>query len=497
MIIISGILLVVLMGYAVYGWFINHDIVKGINQKLHSLYLLYPVAHEVLRILKKVQLVHMDSGIKHAIERLEVGENTDKAYENYWYKKVSMVYLIFVLSLIIIIFADVGKEANQLLQGYGILRPEKWEEADTVYLDADLEDMTGKAEREHYQTSIEMEVGPQEYKENEIVPALEKGLDELLKILIGNNESYDEINGKLHMISQIPNTPIQVKYQPEDTNLVGSEGDIYNEDISQRAVTTAVMITLSLQGKKLTHRQELQIEPKQYTKEEQLQRSLDGAVRDANNVNKQDGVMHLPESVEGYRIRWNEEKDDPSLTILVMSMIAMALVWIYSDQEVDKQMKKRKHQMMLEYPEIIHKLTLLLNSGMTIRQGWCKMVEDYTDQRVNQGHNRSYALEEMKITFHELELGIPEEVAYNQFGKRIGILPYLKLSTLIIQNFKKGNKGLIDTLIYEATEAMEDRKAIAKRLGEEAATKLLMPMMTMLVLIFIIVMVPAFISMGI
>ena len=43
-------------------------------------------------------------------------------------------------------------------------------------------------------------------------------------------------------------------------------------------------------------------------------------------------------------------------------------------------------------------------------------------------------------------------------------------------------------------EALEERKARARKAGEQAGTMLLMPMMMMLVVVMVIIMVPAFMS---
>ena len=59
------------------------------------------------------------------------------------------------------------------------------------------------------------------------------------------------------------------------------------------------------------------------------------------------------------------------------------------------------------------------------------------------------------------------------------------------------SKGLSDMMRMEAIQAFENRKSTAKRLGEEAGTKLLIPMVGMLAVVFIMVMVPAFLSMQI
>jgi len=47
----------------------------------------------------------------------------------------------------------------------------------------------------------------------------------------------------------------------------------------------------------------------------------------------------------------------------------------------------------------------------------------------------------------------------------------------------------------EMWQAFEERKALAKRQGEEAGTKLLLPMMGMLVVVMVIVIAPALMSM--
>ena len=68
------------------------------------------------------------------------------------------------------------------------------------------------------------------------------------------------------------------------------------------------------------------------------------------------------------------------------------------------------------------------------------------------------------------------------------------LGALLSQNLRKGTKGLTQMLRMEAIQAFEERKARAKRLGEEAGTKLLAPMFLMLAVVLVIVIVPAFLS---
>lgn len=65
---------------------------------------------------------------------------------------------------------------------------------------------------------------------------------------------------------------------------------------------------------------------------------------------------------------------------------------------------------------------------------------------------------------------------------------------MLSQNLKKGTKGITSILNQEADNAFEERKNLAKQLGEEAGTKMLIPMFLMLAVVMIMIVVPAFFS---
>ncbi len=56
---------------------------------------------------------------------------------------------------------------------------------------------------------------------------------------------------------------------------------------------------------------------------------------------------------------------------------------------------------------------------------------------------------------------------------------------------------MTEILRREAMQAFEERKALAKIQGEEAGTKLLLPMFLMLAIVLVMVIIPAFLSLQI
>lgn len=169
---------------------------------------------------------------------------------------------------------------------------------------------------------------------------------------------------------------------------------------------------------------------------------------------------------------------------------AGALYW-GKGREIDQKLEARKRELLLDYPEIVNKLALYMGAGMTIRNAFFKMGEDYKKQREQR---KKYVYEEILITCHELQGGRSETEAYERFGKRCQVQAYIKLSALLSQNIRKGSNDLLRMFRQEADNAFIERKNMAKRLGEEAGTKLLMPMMIMLCVVMVIIIIPAYFS---
>ena len=112
---------------------------------------------------------------------------------------------------------------------------------------------------------------------------------------------------------------------------------------------------------------------------------------------------------------------------------------------------------------------------------------------------------------YQIRAGGSEGECYESCGARCGISSYRKFGMLLSQNLRKGPRGITELLRRESEEAFEERMNQAKKLGEEAGTKLMIPMFLMLAVeeagtklmipmflmlavVFLIVMVPALLS---
>lgn len=150
--------------------------------------------------------------------------------------------------------------------------------------------------------------------------------------------------------------------------------------------------------------------------------------------------------------------------------------------------------MKLDYAEVVSKLLILLGAGMSLKQAWNRISAQYSDKRQKKQIKERYIYEEMIITNHEILDGESERLAYQKFGERVDLGEYQRLIRMLLQNLQTGSRGLCKLLEQESENALEERKALACKLGEEAGTKMLLPLMMMLGIVIAIIMIPAMLS---
>lgn len=170
----------------------------------------------------------------------------------------------------------------------------------------------------------------------------------------------------------------------------------------------------------------------------------------------------------------------------LLSIAALVGLGFLLDLSLNKKIEERRTSIRLEFPEFVNKLTLLVNAGMTISKAWEKIVAD------NKKEGPLY--DELVRASAEITAGKPENIAYEDFGKRCKIKEIMKFVSIIVLNLRKGGSEVVPTLRIQGTECWEMRKAEAKRLGEEATSKIMMPLMMMFIGVIIIVATPAILS---
>lgn len=499
MLIINVIILILFLSGTILCFIYSHGIIKLIDKKEHRLYFLYPLADWVITKTGAWKILNRKKNVTDAIKALNLTAKPELLQRLYWCSRVSLILVVIILFDVFSLFSQLAQSNNSLIKsGRFLLRPDHGQGSTRVELNVTMKQAeaskSSKNEKLPESQKISLDIEERSYTSKELKKIFAEAYQYLKTDVLGKNKSAKQVYKNLKFSESIPGTGIAVDWQPQDCRLIQSDGTINNRNINVKGISTSVHVVLTYRRQKKEYSMFFKVMPRQYSKEELLRKSLREKIITYAKKTAEEAYLELPETLDKYHLSWNDNSKDNSGIVLLLAIFAAMAAWFLSDKELEKQIKKRKEQMLFDYPEIINKFTLLVNAGMTVKQAWNKIAEDYHDKFSQMNKKKRYAYEEMLTTANELKLGIPENIAYEQYGRRAGLIPYIKFSSLISQNLRKGNKGFTDLLMREALEAFEDRKEAAKRMGEEAGTKLLIPMMLMLVIVLLIIMIPAFMS---
>ena len=230
-------------------------------------------------------------------------------------------------------------------------------------------------------------------------------------------------------------------------------------------------------------------QPEVLTKEEDEEQKLLEFVANYNSELEDSEYYYLPSDWEGRKLEWKIPYDTTGNMLTAIFLAAAFVMIVIIAREEQKARTKRYEELMMDYPGLIMKFTLLVQAGMTVRNTFRKMASDYKNK-----NEKRIAYEELVTACNEMESGISEMEAYRRFGERCGHVKYKTFATLLIQNLQKGSRHMGEMLEKESVEAWDDRKRKAKVQGEAATTKLLFPMILMLGVVMAIVMLPACLS---
>lgn len=345
-------------------------------------------------------------------------------------------------------------------------------------------------------SELEVEVKERIYTTEEVRQLFDRSIRKLDRLILGANDSLDYITSDMELLTKIPEEPVEIEWELSQYDVMNIYGELQEDALRDEGtqITLKAVLTYT-EDRKMQAQYEctVRIYPPGKTKEEMQTSKIKEAIQKEQEKTKTEARLSLPSTVDGEKVVYYRKMDDRGMIGLGMIFLMSILFYALDREKEGKRVKEKEKQMLLDYPEVINKLTLFLGAGMTVKRAWKKVVSDYDAQKEIWGVR--YVYEEMKITCHEMESGITEAESYERFGRRCRLQEYVKLGALLSQNLRRGAKGLSHLLKIEAVQAFEERKARAKRIGEEAGTKLLGPLFLMLAVVLFIVIVPAFMSM--
>ena len=172
--------------------------------------------------------------------------------------------------------------------------------------------------------------------------------------------------------------------------------------------------------------------------------------------------------------------------VLIAGVAMVAVIYSNGANEMSNQLKKRSEECMMEFSNVVSKLTLLMNCGMILKEAWYIVAKS----------KKGVIYDLMQEACREMDNGTASAEAIYNFGVRTGSPEVRKFASIIIQNIEKGGSDVTTIMRQQSDELISQRRQMLLRRGDDAAAQLLAPTTIVLVGVIMIIMVAAMTGMS-
>lgn len=418
--------------------------------------------------------------VREHLKKLYPGKDEEKLVKSFYGRKRKMAGVTISAGILIGILLFISGLADRKISETGEIVREGY--------DGSAIQIPATVHSEQYgKMDVDIDVDRRIYDEEEAEKLFDRAENWLGQVMPGENEGLTCVRENLIFPSFYEEADIAIAYTSSNYALINGSGEVQNAELEKEE---KVRIRAEFSYENMTREKdyEITVYPPLLTQTELFQKELKEIISEENDRQRESEVFQLPDRIGGEAVTYEEKRDNGVFYILLLTLVCAVCLYRGMDRDLERLYEKRKQKLLLCYPAFVSKLALFVGAGMSVT-GAIRRIYTETD---GQGEEPLY--EELGIFVHELDNGKLEADALADLGKRNGLPQYRKFCSLLSVNMKKGSMNLRELLEQEAEEAFTEHQFQIRKLGEEAGTKLLLPMVMMLAVVLVIIMVPAFMT---
>lgn len=282
-----------------------------------------------------------------------------------------------------------------------------------------------------------------------------------------------------------------ISWLSKDPKVLSSKGRVKLDDLKESREVGLIM-TISYYDYSAEYEFSVLVGEREKSNKQLVTEGLEQALYNLEQETVEEAQLLLPDKVNDIKVstRKNENGGRYLLLGIVLCMVAIGIILC----ELKGSSDKRDTELMREYPYFVDSIWLYIEAGMNIRRALFEYVDSSKKRHgiIKNRRTNNILTKEISYTLHEIDNGQTEYLAYEELGERLCLSPYKSIMRHISQNLRMGTKDLKGLMETEVNMALEAKKENAKRLGEEASTKLVFPMIILLVVVMVLIMTPAF-----
>ncbi len=393
----------------------------------------------------------------------------------------SIVIITAAAALLSLIYTLVGGMGIEEIK-----RPEPGEKS--VYIPVEVSaEYSGEKAREQLDITVE--------ERNMTGAEIEKEMDECAEYLEALFERGE--NGELTLSSpvRLPDeygrSGMTIRWESSDPVLISEKGSIDVIALAGESETVRLTAELSYDG----HRRDIDFDVVLNDDRSMYKASMRSRIAEfvsGINTDRESATVLLPtELSDGISLDWRMKRRSVAGAVLVIGAAAFAFVYSERYRRVNKRVKSYRESVRNEFPAVIDKLILLLNSGLTVFSAMMRISDDYERSEYCSCPEMRAEAAEIGRRVRNMNSSLTEE--WKDLAARMESSDMLRFCTILSDNMNTGS-GLVEKLEAESKTLREMRRKEMRKKINMTDSRMMLPMMIMLFSLILITVSPAIIS---
>lgn len=330
-----------------------------------------------------------------------------------------------------------------------------------------------------------MELEEKEYSKEEIANLYQELIETLPRIIKKENKDLRKITSNLNLVTIMDEYPFQISWNSSRPEIVDVDGSVYFENVIKEE---EVRLVAFFQYGEWEREEVISITVLPKNKEDFLF-YLTKSLKEKEKMTREEEIFNLPDTYKEKELQWRYPSSNNTVVLGIIFLLILPFISYQKDAEIHHRILQRREELLDSYPEFISQLILYMEAGMSVSGAMLRLQQEGEHK-----NKKGYLYEELAYVCRQMKNGLPEKDGYELLAQRCNLAGYRKLTNMLMQHIQKGSNTILDNLRKEAVKAVEEKKGRIQKKGEEMGTKLLFPMMIMLLIVMVFIMVPALFS---
>ena len=324
-------------------------------------------------LMYKEQLSRSGLGKKLKLLNPEISEK--QQIKDFYIRQYSLVLLVLFIGNIFSLCIAISEQKGGLIKDNEYIQRNTYGKGKAeLVLSAQVE---GREAEE-----ISYAVEEQKITEEEVNVLYKSAIELIPSLILGDNIDLNKVTKDLALVTSIDGYPFTISWESSSYSLVHTDGAVQNEELEAPEVVT-LSACFRYDEIEFENVFPVQICPVEYTERELFIKRIKDSLEEQNQESRTDEIFTLPKKIGNEDVTWKEVIQGSSGYLFLLICVAAVIVFTSQNKEVEEKLKKRSKELLLDYPELVNKLTLYMGAGMTIRNAFLKMGEDYKKQEAS------------------------------------------------------------------------------------------------------------------